>query len=354
MSFEDTIFPEVVDIWDLERLYKDLAQVKHIGTEKVTPLTPVEKAILRGLLAGNPPKQIAAQLHWTPGSMSVELSNGLYRYVETLTNRDIKTLKNWRDVAKWLEEAKYKKSKIIQDWEETPDISHFYGREAELAQLKQAILVEKNRLILLLGMGGIGKTVLAAKLAQTIHNNFEYTIWRNLRYAPPLAELLTDLLTSFNPQIEIPASINSKISRLIEYLRQNKCLLILDGLEGILCHDNLAGFYQEKYRNYSQLIKRIAEESHQSCLILTSQDEPADLLLIQTQKFTSLQLGGLGEAARQILQEKELSDTKYWRELVERYHGNPLAIKLVAATIKDLFGGSVDSFLSQGTEFGVI
>jgi hypothetical protein len=35
--------------------------------------------------------------------------------------------------------------------------------------------------------------------------------------------------------------------------------------------------------------------------------------------------------------------------LIDSYAGNPLFLKLVATTIQDLFAGSVDQFLEQGT-----
>jgi DNA-binding SARP family transcriptional activator len=55
-----------------------------------------------------------------------------------------------------------------QDWGEAIDVSVFYSRETELATLQQGIVQDRYRLILLLGMGGIGKTALSVKLAQTV------------------------------------------------------------------------------------------------------------------------------------------------------------------------------------------
>jgi MinD superfamily P-loop ATPase len=43
-------------------------------------------------------------------------------------------------------------------------------------------------------MGGIGKTALSVKLAQQIQQQFEYVIWRSLRNAPPVTDLLAELL----------------------------------------------------------------------------------------------------------------------------------------------------------------
>ncbi|MBE9166109.1 NACHT domain-containing protein [Pleurocapsales cyanobacterium LEGE 06147] len=353
MKFEDRLFPEAGLSWDLERLYGKLTEAKQIATLKTARLTSVEKAILRGLLCSYSPKEIAAHLHWTLSSLRVELTRGLYRYIETLTAHDLNAIKNWRDIVRWLEETEYKIPQSKQDWSEAPEIFSFYGREKELAQLEKKIIQDKYRLITMLGMGGIGKTALAVKFAQKNKQEFQYIIWRSLRHAPLLKELLRDLLGFFSNS-NLPTTIQEQISLLIEYLRFSRCLLILDNLEALLDVNHLAGFYKEKYSNYSQLIRRVAEETHQSCLLLTSQDEPVDLLFIRANKVESLQIGSLEDAAKEILKEKGLSNSNCWQKLIERYQGNPLALKLVSATIQELFGGSVVKFLEANTELGVI
>lgn len=353
MQVENRLFIEAADNWNLENLYRELARAKQINTTTKAKLSPAEKAILRGLLCGYSPKRIAAELHWTCRSLSVELSKGLYRYVETLTDRDLNTIKNWRNVAQWLETAGYKILQSKHDWREAPEISSFYGRETELAQLEKSIVSEQTHVITLLGLGGMGKTSLALKYARQNLHEFKHVIWRSLLDAPLLQDMLRDLLGFFNHD-NLPTTTNEQISLLIEYLRTSRCLLIFDGLEALLGVNHLAGFYQEKYSNYSQLIKRIAEETHQSCLLLTSQDEPMNMYFIRGNKVDSIQIGSLGNAAPEIFTEKALSDSNCWSKLIERYGGNPLALKLVSTTIKELFNGSVAQFLGANTELQVI
>jgi 3',5'-cyclic AMP phosphodiesterase CpdA len=128
-----------------------------------------------------------------------------------------------------------------QDWGEAVDVSVFYGRTEELTTLEQWIVNERCRLVALLGVGGIGKTALSVKLAQQIQDNFEYVIWRSLRNAPPVTEILVDLIKFLSDQQEtdLPISVSGKISRLLDYLRSSRCLLVLDNAETILrggCH----------------------------------------------------------------------------------------------------------------------
>jgi hypothetical protein len=52
-----------------------------------------------------------------------------------------------------------------EDWGEAPDTAEFVGRVDELALLRRWILEERCRLVAVLGVGGVAKTSLAAKLA---------------------------------------------------------------------------------------------------------------------------------------------------------------------------------------------
>src|SRR6266566_6054984 len=79
---------------------------------------------------------------------------------------------------------------LHEDWGEAPSLTHFYGRIGELEEIKQWITGEGCRVVALLGMGGIGKTAFAAKLAEQVKADFEYVFWRSLQHTPPLQQIL--------------------------------------------------------------------------------------------------------------------------------------------------------------------
>ena len=259
-----------------------------------------------------------------------------------------------------LEEAREKTLSIAttakerQDWGEAPDVSIFYGRRSQLDTLKEWILNQECRLIAILGMSGIGKTALSVKFAHEVSDEFDYLIWRSLRHSPPLKDLLDNILQflSLRRGTYSITEVNEKISQLISYFRQHRCLLIFDGVETILKKDSLAGQYKEGYENYGDLFRRLGEEPHQSSLAIASLEKPKEIGLLEgeTTPVRSLLLTDLEkEEARQIFKAKGLAEEDKWEELISLYRGNPLKLKIAATTIRDLFGGQVSELLKQNT-----
>lgn len=242
-----------------------------------------------------------------------------------------------------------------QDWGEAIDVSMFYGRTVEIATLKQWIGQDRCRLVALLGMGGIGKTAIAAKLAEQLQDEFDYLIWRVLRNNLPLKDLIAELILFFSNQqeVDLPETLDGQISRLMEYLRSSRCLLVLDNAESILQSGAPGGQYRSGYERYGQLLRRVGDERHQSCVVLTSREKPIGLTAKEgkTLPVRSLQLTGLGEAeGKEILKAKGLVEAQdECKKLIELYSGNPLALKIAATTIQSLFDGNISQFLEQDT-----
>ncbi len=246
-------------------------------------------------------------------------------------------------------------------WGERIDVSSFRGRETELQQLERWLddtsevnsLEPRCRLISIVGMGGMGKTSLAAKLTQNLATSakFDRIIWQSLRNAPPLDKILFQLIAiiSSQQQTEPADTVDAQISQLMAYLRSNRHLIVFDNFESMLAH----GGYREGYAGYSELLRRIATEHHASCLLLTSREKPRTLIPLEGESTVvhTLDLPGLNDveiAAIGINHGCYANGQNDWHHLRQSYVGNPLAIKIAATTIRDLFDGSISTFLEQG------
>lgn len=154
-------------------------------------------------------------------------------------------------------------------------------------------------------------------------------------------------------ETNLPETIDSRISLLINYLRSSRCLLVLDNFDTILKTGEYSGCYREGYEGYGELIRRVGETNHQSCLLLTSREKPKEIALLEgeTSAVRSLQLMGLQEAeAKEIFKDKGLSGSEEERrKLTDYYRGNPLVLKIAATSIQCLFTGSISKFLEQDT-----
>ncbi|MFN6567299.1 WD40 repeat domain-containing protein [Dendronalium sp. ChiSLP03b] len=260
-----------------------------------------------------------------------------------------------------LEELKTRQANPQYDWAEAPDVSVFFGRSEELLQLQEWILEERCRSVGLIGIGGIGKSTLAVKLGREIQSEFEVIVWRSLQNAPPVDEQITNILQSLlsglQKEIAIPESFDGKLAKLMECLQLNRCLLILDNVETILAGGQ-AGQCRPGYEGYGQLLKRVGEVPHISCLLFTSREKPREMIPLEGDRteVRSLPLKGLNPTeGQQLFQQKgQFTGTEQqWQVLIEHYAGNPLALKMVAAGTQELFDGRIAPVLEY-VERGIL
>ncbi|WP_066423472.1 AAA family ATPase [Anabaena sp. 4-3] len=203
-----------------------------------------------------------------------------------------------------------------------PNIPLFFGRGYELDTLSQAI-EQGKRLIAITGIGGIGKTALAVKLAENGLSHFQQTLWFSFHHNPPA----TDTLPTLTPH----------------------SLIIFDGWDGILGGER-GGQYRAGYEVYADFLRTVVETPHNSCVIITSREQPEGLNLLTAAGAVIFPLGGLMEGAIELLQHHQLTfDAQQWIALVNQYGGNPLFLNMAADFIKEIFAGDVGEFLASGT-----
>ncbi|MFB2974489.1 helix-turn-helix transcriptional regulator [Aerosakkonema sp. BLCC-F183] len=105
----DEMFAEAANNWDLERLYRDLAEAKQKCAPRARKgLTEREKLYLRGLLCGCSPAEIARKLLQSPKGVEVYVCKTLYQYFKRMPDVPNEKVGNWRNINNFLEGAGYK------------------------------------------------------------------------------------------------------------------------------------------------------------------------------------------------------------------------------------------------------
>lgn len=242
------------------------------------------------------------------------------------------------------------------DWDDAPEVQRLYGRQAEIRTLQRWILDERRRVVGLFGMGGVGKTLLASHVAGEAAHTFACVIWRSLRSAPPFDWLLRSCASSCMalPVSDLPARSDEQLALLFQLLRQRRCLLVLDHYEGVFQARAGVGRYLPGYEVYGELLRRAVETPHQSCVLLTSREQPRELppqADAGRAPAVSLRLAGLAPAVAQELLEAQggAGMAPGAARLASTYSGNPLLLQCVAETVRELFGGDCVAFLRANT-----
>lgn len=223
---------------------------------------------------------------------------------------------------------------------EAPDCNDFYGRETELANLREWIIENYSRLVGIFGLTGIGKTALVRELVEKIKDDFEYVIWKSLESSPDWEQFITHLESCLGYHSS-EINSNHRILNLIDYLNNHRCLLIFDQWEGVMVNTELS-------ENYNKLLSQFGRLQHKSCCLFTSLQKPATRdLIINQNNVRQLSLSGLNKQdARRLLDSLGLKDPGI-DTLIGNYQGHPLALILVSENIKSVHNGRIGKVLDS-------
>jgi DNA-binding SARP family transcriptional activator len=250
-----------------------------------------------------------------------------------------------------------------------PDSAHFYGRQAELVTLHSWVGQERSQLIALVGLGGQGKTALAAAFLQDViadaqnpAHGFTHVIWRSLHHAPPCRETLQGWLHALGIDRgeTQPSSVDELITQLFALLQSRRCLLVLDGVEALFSStvedEPTAAMHDTDDADYATLFRLFFQRRHRSCLLLTSRVRPALLTQLdeRNRAFHLLHVDGLTASdSVSLLNAHGIRDAAVIHQhLYQRYVGNPLLLTQAANLIHELFGGDGAAFAKENLYFG--
>lgn len=227
------------------------------------------------------------------------------------------------------------------------DTADFCNRQTDLATLTQWIMADRCRLVVLWGLAGVGKTTLVAQLMAQLRSQLDRVGYLALGETTSDVEVITAITPWLAPS---PGGSPGTLDWLIDQFQQHRCLLFLDNLEHGFAPGHMAGLYRSGAEGLQGLLRRVAEGQHQSCLVVVSQERPADLPQLLGGRVRDYHLEDFGPdgvpaylATTGALHGRD----EDWQGLTQRYGGNPLLLRSLGATVQTVYQGQIQPFLAD-------
>ena len=228
-------------------------------------------------------------------------------------------------------------------------IRSFIGREKEMSHVTD--LVKNNRLVMLTGTGGIGKTTLTIQVGNRLLETFPDGVWL-VELAPVVDEMLVTQ-TILHALGLWESSNRSALDTLLEFLREKESLLILDNCEhlirtiGQLVQSVLQGCAKIKILANSREILDLPGESLFYVPPLSLPDDHQLPALEQWPQYEAIRL--FVERATAVHPEFRVTQDNLTPlvQICRRLDGIPLALELAAARVKMLTAEQIAGRLDQ-------
>ncbi|BAY20059.1 hypothetical protein NIES21_59290 (plasmid) [Anabaenopsis circularis NIES-21] len=351
----------LIEISDLESIL-DMLEEKVLQHSQ-RPLSEAERIVIRGAWNGKDYKEMASESGYNTFYLQQKVAPPLWIMLSEIIGDEVKvrklSLKNNlisfinKDNISTLENLNLENDPLFEQtkfYGALPKRKCFYGREKEIQYVSKRVKSSKEQCVALVGVGGIGKSLLAAKLIEELvskHSKYyNLVIWKKVKCNLSVNDLVSELISIFDVD-STKKSFRFKTSDLLIRLKSHPCLIILDGLEALV----QANDFKQKIE-YGNFLTQLTEEEHQSCIILTSQLPIEEIIYTDTTLlYTNLQIKGLEEnAALQIFHEKKIYGEEC-KKLIKTYRGNPSELESVAERINRYFGGNIQKFFDYKTTF---
>jgi hypothetical protein len=240
------------------------------------------------------------------------------------------------------------------------------GREDLVEVLVQRLSTD-CRVLMLVGLTGIGKTALSARLLLDPRLQTQFGVQKAIlcdRELPNFEHLTNEIFGTTNyPNVERQTSPEQVVNQIVAHLKTQPCLLVLDMVEELLTPD---GEGRPKFSDptFAHLLEQIIRtEQMPSRVILTSQEQPPLPFQGRYPERSHLQrLTGLTdlEALELMRQWGAIpysdQDEALLLRMIRLYEGHPLALQVIAGEIgTEPYNSDIESYWSEyGHEFEVV
>jgi len=147
----------------------------------------------------------------------------LHELMQTGADTEQELLAPWQELIYQREQAPF---------QAIADLPYFVGRQLALQTIQQALLDDQHQaLCSLYGMGGVGKTVLAAHAAYRLRPHFpDGVLWARVDRAAPLS-ILRAFANAYDQDVDSYPDVDSRSQVVRALLASKRALLILDGAQ---------------------------------------------------------------------------------------------------------------------------
>ncbi|TQN42290.1 putative ATPase [Blastococcus colisei] len=222
------------------------------------------------------------------------------------------------------------------------ELTSFVGRQADIRGVRAAL--EQNRIVVLTGVGGVGKSRLAVRVARELTEDYaDGAVWCDLVSAEDPSAVPDVVATALG----VLPSERGSIAGLTEILRAQHVLLVVDNCEHVLA-------------GASELVNLLRRRCPNVGVLATSR-QPLDVVGQQVWPVPPLDVGDLGRGtAVELFRERAASadptvdctgaDREAVLELCRRLDGLPLAVELAAARTRSMTPADIAERLDSRLE----
>ncbi|MBD2508942.1 tetratricopeptide repeat protein [Nostoc muscorum FACHB-395] len=224
--------------------------------------------------------------------------------------------------------------------------SNFVGRDRQIAEL-HTLFSRGEKVILIQGEGGVGKTRLARKYFKSQKFNFVLELWMatEIQNLTPVESVVEEWLRRYFNE-EPGGDFGISLERLRRKLREqtSKIGVFIDNLETALDKN---GKFLEYRRPYVELLRVLADSDVHSVTLVTSRERLRESSL----EVYLYPLEGLDdEAWREFFSSCHINcDCTILSEMCSAYGGNAKAMQILRGAILTDFSGDIHSYWQENS-----